>query len=265
MEMFDIEALKQSLHTRVIGRQLRYWPEVDSTNAMALRLAAEGAPDGTVVLADAQHKGRGRAGKSWYSPPGLNLYLSVLLRPAVAAQQAALLTLISSLAVADAIDAEGAQAQVKWPNDVLLAGRKVAGTLAELQTIGERVETLVLGIGVNVNVSQERLDQALGTTPWGATSLKAVLGREIDRVALAATLLGALERRYERFLASEAKAIVQEWKARSCLGQRVRAITPERTIEGVAADIDDSGGLLVRLDDGTLVRVFDGEILPLNA
>lgn len=263
MEVFDIKTLRRCLNTRLIGRELRYWSEVDSTNAIALRLAAEGAVEGTVVVAEAQSKGRGRAGKPWYSPPGLNLYLSVILCPTVEAQKAALLTLISSLAIADAIDAEGGQAQVKWPNDVLLAGRKVAGALAELQTIGERIETLVLGIGVNVNVGQDMLDRALGEAAWGATSLKAVLGQEIDRVAFAATLLESLERRYDRFLAWEGKALIAEWKARSCLGQRALVIDKECRIEGVAADIDESGCLLVWLDDGSQVRVFEGEMLPL--
>jgi BirA family biotin operon repressor/biotin-[acetyl-CoA-carboxylase] ligase len=260
MEMFDIKALRGCLNTRLIGRELRYWPEVDSTNATALRLAAEGTVEGTVVVAEAQNKGRGRARKAWYSPPGVNLYLSVILRPAVAVQRTARLTLISSLAIADAIDTEGGQAQVKWPNDVLLAGRKVAGVLTELQTMGERVETLVLGVGVNVNVSQDILDRALGETAWGATSLQAVLGREVERVGFATILLESLERRYDRFLASEGKAMVQEWKARSCLGQRARIIETGRSIEGVAADIDESGCLLVRLDDGSLARVFEGEI-----
>ncbi len=263
MEMFDIKALRKCLNTRFIGRELQYWPEVDSTNAMARRLAAEWAVEGTVVVAEAQSKGRGRAGKPWYSPPGLNLYLSVILHPAVEVQKAALLTLISSLAIADAIDAEGGQAQVKWPNDVLLADRKVAGVLAELQALGERVETLVLGIGVNMNVSQDSLDQALGKTAWGATSLKEVLGREIDRVAFAVTLLESLERRYDRFRASGRKAIVQEWKAQSCLGQRARIIERGRSIEGITEDIDESGCLLVRLDDGSLLHVSEGEILPL--
>jgi BirA family transcriptional regulator, biotin operon repressor / biotin---[acetyl-CoA-carboxylase] ligase len=262
MEVFDIKALRKCLNTRLIGRELQYWPEVDSTNAMALRLAAEWAVEGTVVVAEAQSKGRGRVGKPWYSPPGLNLYLSVILHPAVEVQKAALLTLISSLAIADAIDAEGGQAQVKWPNDVLLADRKVAGVLGEVQALGERVETLVLGIGVNVNVSQDSLDHALGQTAWGATSLKEVLGREIDRVAFAVTLLESLERRYDRFRASEGKAIVQEWKARSCLGQRARIIERGRSIEGIAEDIDESGWLLVRLDDGSLLRVSEGETLP---
>ncbi|HSF29303.1 MAG TPA: biotin--[acetyl-CoA-carboxylase] ligase [Candidatus Tectomicrobia bacterium] len=262
MDVFDIKALRKCLNTYLIGRELRYWPEVDSTNATALRLAAEGAVEGTVVLAEAQNKGRGRAGKLWYSPPGLNLYLSVILRPAVEVQRAALMTLISSLAIADAIDAERGQAQVKWPNDVLLAGRKVAGVLTELQTMGEQIGALVLGIGVNINIDQDMLDRALGETPWRATSLKAVLGREVDRVGFATILLESLERRYDRFLASEGKAIVQEWKARSCLGQRARIIERGRSIEGVAADIDEQGCLLVRLDDGSSVRVFEGEILP---
>jgi BirA family biotin operon repressor/biotin-[acetyl-CoA-carboxylase] ligase len=251
------------LNTRVIGRELRYWPAVDSTNDMALRLAAEGAVEGTVVFSEAQRLGRGRAGKSWYSPPGVNLYMSVILRPVLDVHKAVLLTFISSLAIADAIDAEGGQAQVKWPNDVLLSGKKVAGVLVELQTLGEQIKAMVLGIGVNVNVDQERLDQALGETAWGATSLKAVLGREVDRVAFAAILLESLERRYDRFQASEGEAVMQEWKARACLGQRVRIIMPARSIEGMTEDIDTDGYLLVRLHDGSLERVVEGEIRPL--
>jgi BirA family biotin operon repressor/biotin-[acetyl-CoA-carboxylase] ligase len=152
---------------------------------------------------------------------------------------------------------------VKWPNDVLLAGKKVAGVLAELQALGERVETLMLGIGVNLNVSQDSLDRALGKTAWGATSLKEVLAREIDRVAFAITLLESIEKRYDRFRASGPKAIVQEWKIRSCLGQRVPIIEQGRSIEGITEDIDDSGCLLVRLDDSSGLRVSEGEILPL--
>jgi BirA family transcriptional regulator, biotin operon repressor / biotin---[acetyl-CoA-carboxylase] ligase len=262
MDVFDIKALRKCLNTYLIGRELRYWPEVGSTNATALRLAAEGAVEGMVVVAEAQTKGRGRSGKSWYSPPGLNLYLSVILRPAVEVKRGALLTLISSLAIADAIEAERGQAQVKWPNDVLLGGRKVAGVLTELQTMGEKIEALILGIGVNINVDQDTLDHALGETAWRATSLKAVLGREVDRVGFATILLESLERRYDRFLASEGKAIVQEWKARSCLGQRARIVERGRSIEGVAEDIDEHGCLIMRLDDGSLVRVIEAEILP---
>src|SRR5262245_46855807 len=115
MEHFDAEAIKRRLATRLIGRVIRYWPELDSTNTMVMSLAAGGAVEGTVVVADAQRGGRGRAGKFWYSPPGVNLYLSVLLCPSIEVQKVGLLTLISSLAIADAVDAEGGQAQVKWP------------------------------------------------------------------------------------------------------------------------------------------------------
>jgi BirA family biotin operon repressor/biotin-[acetyl-CoA-carboxylase] ligase len=263
MEIFDAEALQRRLATRLIGRVIKYWPELDSTNTMAMRLAAEGAAEGTVVVADAQRSGRGRAGKFWYSPPGVNLYLSVLLYPAIAVQKVGLLTLIGSLAVADAVDAEGGQAQVKWPNDVLLLGKKVAGVLAEVQATAGQVDTLVLGIGVNLNVSQEILDRALGEAAWGAIALKEALGRQVDRGVFAATLLGNLDRRYEQFLTEGERDIIAEWKARSFLGQRVLVMAQEGSIEGVAADLDESGALIVRLDDGSAVHVFEGGILPL--
>ena len=211
----------------VIGREIRYWPEVESTNAMAMHLAREGAAEGTVVIADAQSRGRGRAGKPWYSPPGLNLYLSVLLRPSLEVREAALLTFIGSLAVADTIDAKGGHTQVKWPNDVLLADRKVAGVLAELHTVGGKVAALVLGIGVNLNVERDMLNRALGEAAWGAASLKEVLGWEVDRVAFAAALLESLERRYHQFLADGKRAVMEEWKARLTEALRMM-ISPTR-------------------------------------
>lgn len=262
--MFGADAIKERLRTRLIGREIRYWPEVESTNTMAMHLAREGAAEGTVVIADAQSGGRGRAGKPWYSPPGLNLYLSVLLRPSLEVQEAALLTFIGSLAVADAIDAEGEHTQVKWPNDVLLADRKVAGVLAELHTLGRKVAALVLGIGVNLNVERDMLDRALGEAAWGAVSLKEVLGREVDRVAFAVTLLENLEKRYQQFLAGGKRAVIEEWKARSFLGRRVMVIEEEVRVEGVALDIDESGYLLVLLDDGSQVHVRVGEVIPLS-
>jgi BirA family biotin operon repressor/biotin-[acetyl-CoA-carboxylase] ligase len=264
MEVFGAHAIKKQLRTRLIGREIRYWPEVESTNTMAMHLARQGAAQGTVVIADAQSGGRGRAGKPWYSPAGLNLYLSILLRPALELQEAALLTFIGSLAVADTIDAEGEPTQVKWPNDVLLADKKVAGVLAELHTARGKVEALVLGIGVNLNVERDMLDRALGEAAWGAVSLKEVLGRKVDRVAFAATLLENLEKRYHQFLANGGKAVIEEWKARSFLGRRVAVIEEGTRLEGVALDIDEKGYLLVLLDDGSQVHVREGEVIPLS-
>jgi BirA family transcriptional regulator, biotin operon repressor / biotin---[acetyl-CoA-carboxylase] ligase len=264
MGTFSAEVIKKRLKTRFIGKEIHYWPEVESTNAMAMQLAKKGAAEGIVVIADAQSEGRGRAGKPWYSPPGLNLYLSVLLRPSLEVRKAAPLTFIGSLAVADTIDAEGGHSQVKWPNDVLLTDKKVAGMLAELHAVGGKVEVLVLGIGVNLNVERDMLDRALGEAAWGAISLKEVLGREVERAAFAATLLENLEMRYQQFLADEGKAVMQEWKARSFLGRRVTVIEEEARLEGIALDIDKNGYLLVLLDDGSQVHVREGEVIPFS-
>ncbi|MBI3795758.1 MAG: biotin--[acetyl-CoA-carboxylase] ligase, partial [Deltaproteobacteria bacterium] len=126
----NAEAVKRITQTRVLGQIVHYWDEVDSTNAALSRLLKTGAVEGTVVVADTQTQGRGRIGKSWFSPPGVNLYLSVLLNPPIQLSEARLLTLIGSLAVADALEAQGVKAQVKWPNDVLVADKKIAGVLA---------------------------------------------------------------------------------------------------------------------------------------
>ena len=153
---------------------------------------------------------------------------------------------------------------MKWPNDVLLLGRKVAGVLSEVQATAGKVDTLVLGIGVNLNVSQEILDGVLGKIAWGAISLREALGHRVDRGAFAATLLGRLERRYEQFLNEGERGIIEAWKARSVLRQRVALIAQEGRIEGVTADLDESGALIIQLDDGSTVPVIEGAIRPLT-
>ncbi len=264
MPELNVSAIKEALKTRVIGREVCYWPEVESTNTTAMHLAEEGAPEGAVVLSDAQSAGRGRAGKLWYSPPGLNLYLSVLFRPTLKPQEAPPLALIGSLALADAMEAEGAKVQLKWPNDVLLDGKKAAGVLSELHTLGGKIEAFILGMGVNLNVDRQMLHRALGEAAWGAVSLKEVLGREVQREAFAVCLLESLEQRYNQFLREGTRAVVEEWKARSFLGQRVLVVEEGVRMEGVALDLDPAGYLLVLLDNGSQVQVREGEVFPLS-
>jgi BirA family biotin operon repressor/biotin-[acetyl-CoA-carboxylase] ligase len=265
MHPFNAEGIKRSLHTRLLGQIMQYWPEVDSTNAALLRLATAGAPEGTVAVADAQTAGRGRLGKSWVSPPGVNLYLSVLLKPSIQFAEARLLTLIGSLAVADAIEAEGVKAQVKWPNDVLVADKKIAGVLAEVRVRDGRVgvEHLILGVGVNLNIDRPNMEYLLGDAARSATSLREALGHEVDRTAFAALLLEKLEKRYCDFLSAGKPPLLKEWRSRSFLGRRVSVREADMHVEGVALDLDEQGCLLVTLDDGSSVRVREGEVVPL--
>ena len=157
---------------------------MDSTNAALLRLIKEEAPEGTVVVADAQNAGRGRLGKQWFSPPGVNLHLSVFLKPPIQLLKPASIRSLAPLAIADAIEAHGVKTQVKWPNDVLISDKKIGGVLAEVQTRDGRLEFLILGIGVNVNIDRPSMDRVFGDVAPGATSLHEVLGRTTDRNAL---------------------------------------------------------------------------------
>jgi BirA family biotin operon repressor/biotin-[acetyl-CoA-carboxylase] ligase len=243
---------------------VHYWEAVDSTNAALARLSKDGAVEGTVVIADAQTEGRGRIGKPWFSPPGVNLHVSVLLKPPIQLYEARFFTLIGSLAIADAIEAHGMKAQVKWPNDVLVNDKKIAGVLAEVQTRDGRVEQIVLGIGVNLNIDRPSMDRLFGDAAAGATSLREVLGRTADRNAFAARLLESLEQRYFDFLAHGKRPLLTEWRSRSFLGRRVTVREEDLHVEGVAMDLDEEGCLLVTLDDGSTVRVREGEVIPLG-
>jgi BirA family biotin operon repressor/biotin-[acetyl-CoA-carboxylase] ligase len=260
----NVEAMKRVIQTRVLGQVVHYWDEVDSTNAALLRLLKEGAVEGTVVVANAQTQGRGRIGKSWFSPPGVNLYLSVLLNPPIQLSEARLLTLIGSLAIADAIEAQGVKAQVKWPNDVLVADKKIAGVLAEIQAHAQRVDHLILGMGVNLNIDRASMNRLFTDAAVGATSLREALGRPVDRSAFAVLLLERLEKHYFDFLSAGKRLILQEWRSRSFLGRRVSVHEEDMHVEGVAMDLDDEGCLLVTLDDGSSVRVREGEVVPLE-
>ncbi len=262
MTLLNADTVKHAAQTRLLGRPVHYWEQVDSTNAAMARLLTEGASEGTVVISDAQTAGKGRVGKTWVSPPGFNLHLSVLLKPAIPVIDAHFYTLIGSLAIADACEAYGIKAQVKWPNDVLVNDKKIGGVLAELHTSGAQVASLVLGVGMNVNISRHSMEHLYGEAAAGATSMYEALGHAIDRNALAARLLEHIEQRHFHFLAHGKQPLIAEWRSRSFLGRRVTIDEAGYHLEGVATNLDADGFLVVTLDDGTTAHVREGEVLP---
>lgn len=239
---------------RLIGRVIHALDEVGSTQAEIARLAAEGAPEGVVVTARHQRAGRGRLGRGWWDQPGQSLLLSVLLRPPVASMRMPQLSLVGGLAVIDAVAAEtGLTPGMRWPNDVMVGERKVCGVLAEAATRADGgVDRVILGIGLNVNQESFPPDVA-----GRASSLRLLTGRVHDRERLLATLLETLDARYREFLAGS-EDLRAAWRRHSVtLGARVRAADGR---EGVAVDLDETGALLVRAEDGALLRVVSGEI-----
>jgi BirA family biotin operon repressor/biotin-[acetyl-CoA-carboxylase] ligase len=262
---FRLEEFRRRLRTRVIGRPCYYYPVLASTNTTARTLGQQGAAEGTIVVADAQTAGRGQAGRVWISPAERNLYVSVLLRPALAAAHAPLLSLTTAVALVDALREVGVASGIKWPNDILVARRKVAGILTEMEACGEAVRFAVVGIGVNVNMAPAELESLLGAIAAAATSLQIALGREIDREGLLATLLEAFERWYALLSEGRVAALQAAWEARSLMhGRRISVHTPEASWHGTASGIDAAGRLLVRRDDGALLRLTSADVRLLD-
>jgi BirA family transcriptional regulator, biotin operon repressor / biotin---[acetyl-CoA-carboxylase] ligase len=247
------------LSTHDLGRTLHYHEELASTNERAFRLAHEGAEHGEVVVTERQTAGKGRRGRAWVSPGGLNLYFSAILRPAeLPPQQAPELTLVAAVALTEVLREAGAEAFIKWPNDVQIDGRKVAGILTELSAEPERVHFVVLGVGVNLNAQPEHFPEELRAT---ATSLALARGQRVPRALFTANLWTRLEEWLDLHLETGFDAVRQRWRElSSTLGQDVLVRTDRREFRGLAEDIDASGALLVRAEDGSTERVLAGDV-----
>ena len=256
------EQVLPGLATAWLGRPLHWFEEVDSTNRVALDLAREGAPHGSAVIAESQSAGRGRLGRSFFSPPGQNLYTSILLRPEANLEAAPAFILAAAVGVADAVAAtlrDPSSVEIKWPNDVLLNGLKTSGILLELGAEATQVSHLVLGIGVNLNVERETFPAEFRAR---ATSLASHAGHPIDRIAFTQRLFACLE----EALALRERAGFQGLKRRfdarfRMLGRRVRVREiGDREVEGRVRGIDDAGALLLVGDDGEERRLLAGDV-----
>lgn len=245
--------------TRVIGRDIRVFKTTTSTNDVVEKLARDGVGEGVVVFAEAQTQGRGRLGRRWISPVGKGLWFSVLLRPALRPQEATKLTVMAATAVRRAMaNHTGLTIEIKWPNDLLVSGRKVAGILTELSAEPDRVRHVVLGIGVDVNLNPADFPQHLRAT---ATSLKAELGRSVSRPALAAEILRELDDAYAQLRAGRFAALAEEWAHHcSTLGRHVVIQVGDRRPGGYAEALDDEGALLLRTEHGHLERILGGDV-----
>jgi BirA family transcriptional regulator, biotin operon repressor / biotin---[acetyl-CoA-carboxylase] ligase len=262
------------LTTQELGRGLHYRQSVPSTNDVAFRLAREGAFHGEVVVAEAQTQGRGRRGRTWVSPAKRNLYFSVVLRPPLPAVRAPELTFVAAVALAETLrDAFDLEAGIKWPNDVQVAGRKIAGILPELETeadagtrpgagqgaSGDQIAFVILGIGLNVNMRREELPEEIAKI---ATSVCMELDEQISRPLLLAAVLARLEWWYQRWLDEGFAPILDTFrKLDVTVGRAVRIVDGVGGKAGRAEDVDDDGALVVRLEDGRVERVISGDVV----
>ena len=259
----SIEDIRRRLMAPTVARQLYVFGQVSSTNAALRQFALSGAPEGTVVLADAQAAGRGRMGQPWFSPAGVNLYASVLFRGSLSTAEAPVFSLIAGLALADAVAEFGAQPVIKWPNDVLIDGRKIGGSLVECSVREGQVEYLILGVGANLNVESEALAAALGPASDAATSLYAATGRRVDRSAFAAEYLNALDRWVSRFRTDGPAAVLAGWRDRDVLtGRRVEIRGKGEPFMGRVIGLDERAHLIVRGVLGEHRVVTTEEICP---
>jgi BirA family biotin operon repressor/biotin-[acetyl-CoA-carboxylase] ligase len=250
--------IKARLKTKRIGSDILVFEETASTNDVVEHLAKSGAGEGLVVFAESQTRGRGRRGREWASPRGKGLWFSVLLRPPLPPAAASRITVAASVAVARAIrETCRVEARIKWPNDVTLNGRKLAGILTELRAEADEILLAILGIGIDVNCEREDFPNDLKRV---ATSLKLETGNAQDRVSLAVRVLTALDECYELTL-TDFDAVADEW-AELCttLGHQIVVTIGQRRVEGFAQALDSDGALLVRCDSGQLERILGGDL-----
>ena len=251
--------IQHGLKTQFLGKKIIYEDTVGSTMDVAFRLGMEGAAEGTLVCAEGQTKGKGRLGRHWNSPKGKGIYMSIILRPSLPPTEVAQLTLLTAVAVCEAIQrVSGAAARIKWPNDILVENRKLAGILTELSAETDRVRFVVVGVGVNVNTP-------LSVLPPQATSLKEETHRKVSRVELAQEILRGLEHWYECLKKQGFAPVVERWKElSSTLGKRVRLVDPGGEVEGEAVDLDKTGRLMIRNDAGLIVSKISGDVVQIK-
>ncbi|MCK9230217.1 MAG: biotin--[acetyl-CoA-carboxylase] ligase [Syntrophales bacterium] len=261
MDSSSIAALEKQCSGRLIGRKIHFRETVDSTNTLALKLAGEGAAEGELVLADHQLSGRGRIpGRAWQSPPGRNIYFSVILRPEFNPARAPSITIMAGVAVARVLAeyCPGA-VRLKWPNDVQVQGRKVAGILTEMRVTGNRIDCIIIGIGINILMTREEFDESIRD---GAISLREAATGQVIREEVALKMFRSLEDWYIRYRDDGFPPIRKEWLSFSgIMGKYVEVINRKTREAGTVIGIDEEGCLLLRDGGGGVNRIFAGDVL----
>lgn len=257
-EVFGQHELESRMDTRWAGHPVTFYDAVDSTNLRAKLDAENGAPQGALVVADMQTAGRGRRGRSWSSPAGTNVYFTLILKPDFAPDKASMLTLVMAMAVAEGISETcGGEACIKWPNDIVIDGKKVCGMLTELSVQQEYIQHVVIGVGVNVGM--QRFAPEIAAT---ATCLEQQCGRRIPRAVLVVNIMKAFEKYYDSFLKTlDFSRLLEPYnKLLVNCGREVRVLDPKGEYTGISRGINRTGELLVELADGSVKEVYAGEV-----
>ena len=257
--MIQSEMILRGLETRVFGKKIFSFDSIDSTNSYAKSLSLQDSPHGSIIIAEEQSAGRGRLQRNWLSAKGENLLFSIVLRTEFSSSKISLISFAAALAVCDAVESVTMlPALCKWPNDVMVNGKKVCGMLLESTTFsgGKGIDKVVVGIGVNVNqtIFPEELTHK-------ATSLRIESGREIDRIPLLQKIITEFELRYQQLGSFPHEKLLQEWKMKSLLfGEKITVLESEFSYTATAVDVNEDGSLLIRTDDGHTKKIFAGDV-----
>jgi BirA family biotin operon repressor/biotin-[acetyl-CoA-carboxylase] ligase len=260
------DEIRDGLNTRIFGtRDIVFFAETDSTNLQARSLAAAGAEEGTIVVAEKQSRGRGRKGRSWFSPEGGGIYLSLILRPNMTPSEAPVITLMTGVAAAETLLSLTPELdiKIKWPNDILANGKKIAGILTEISTDMDRIDYVVVGFGMNVNLPFRHLEEEIKET---ATSILIETGSLRPRAEFIRAFLQYFESYYEIIRTEGFESIRERWKElANILGRRVMVEMVGKTVVGEVVDVDADGVLILRDERGELKRVVSGDVKLLKA
>lgn len=257
--LFNEVEIAAGLKTGLVGSVVHFHQTLASTNTAAFELGRGGCQDGAVVIVDSQTSGKGRIGRRWESPPGVNVYTSIILRPSISPGRAHHLTFVAAVAVADCAAQFIRRAPiVKWPNDVLIDARKLAGILLEMDSEPDRVNFVVMGIGINANMKMDALPADVKNI---ATSFACVTGQAVDRTELVCALYSGIEKWYKIYLDKGFAPVLDAWRGYfASEGKPVRVKVFGRVIEGVCTGVDVDGALLIRRQDGAVERVVSGDV-----
>jgi len=251
------ELVQAGLETDILGKDIQHFMELESTNDYAKTIAGD-AKEGTVVIAEVQKKGRGRRGFDWVSPQG-GIWMSIVLKPSIAPADASRLTLVGGLAVIDSLKAIGLNPSLKWPNDVLVNGKKICGILTEMEAEIDRVEYIVLGLGINLNFNTDMLPKEIRD---GSTTISDELGTYVGRLEFVHSLLYNLEQYYIHFKTQPFEELMERWiDSSDTIGRNVRIVTPSKMMKGRAIGITPSGGLLLQKNDGSTEEIMSGRCI----
>lgn len=263
---FKPEDLKKALSFKTLetAKEILVYDEVDSTNTVASELLKQGYPSGIVVIAERQTKGKGRLGRKWISLPGKNLYMSIAIKPGISPKYATLLTLSSVVACTTALRRyTNIPVIIKYPNDMLVDDKKIGGILTEMKIEGEKIKSAVVGIGLNVNMTEEDIPEEIKNI---ASSLKICKGEDFSRSLLALEIIKEFDKWYQLLEKKQRKTIIDRWMQLSgTIGRQIRIVLTDKEILGIAEAIDEEGRLIVKLDDGSYEKVCAEDVTLLRA